>query len=342
MEPLSLLIIGTVVVIFLAAVFHPRKGVLHFYRKSKLDSKRVLIEDALKHIYDCEYNNSSSNINSIAGNLHISTDKAAKVISKLEELGLVEVDAEKVSLSEDGRSYALRVIRIHRLWERYLADNTSVNAADWHTEAEDAEHLLTDEQANQLAAEIGNPLVDPHGDPIPTPEGLIKDKRGVSLSNLQVGELGRIVHIEDEPQSVFSQIVASGIHSGMQIRLTEVSKNKIMFIAEGEEIILSPLIASNITVIPEKKSEEYSHHTPTLASLKSGEEAKIIGISKACRGAQRRRLMDLGIVNGTTIKYQMESAGKDPIAYIVRGAIVALRKAQAEQIFISKEGLANG
>jgi Fe2+ transport system protein FeoA len=52
--------------------------------------------------------------------------------------------------------------------------------------------------------------------------------------------------------------------------------------------------------------------------------------------------MDLGIVNGTKIKYQMESAGKDPIAYEVRGATVALRKAQAEQIFISKEGITYG
>lgn len=342
MEPIVLLIIGTLVVILLAVIFHPRKGILHFYRKSKLDSKRVLIEDSLKHIYDCEYNNSTSNINSIAGNLHISTDKAAKVISKLEELGLVEVEADKVSLSDSGRSYALRIIRIHRLWERYLADKTSVSEIDWHAEAEHAEHLLTDEQANQLAAEIGNPIIDPHGDPIPSSDGIIKDKRGLSLSNLSVGELGRIVHVEDEPPSVYSQIVASGIHNGMQVRLTEVTKNKIKFITEGEEIILSPLIAANITVLPEKKSEDYGKHTPTLVSLKSGEEGTVIGISKACRGAQRRRLMDLGIVNGTVIKNQMESAGKDPIAYIVRGALVALRKAQAEQIFISKEGLANG
>lgn len=342
MEHLILLLIGIAVVVLLAALFHPRKGIVHLYRKSKLDSQRVLVEDSLKHIYDCEYNNSTSSVNSIAGNLHISSDKSAKVISKLEDMGLVELDADRVKLSESGRSYALRIIRIHRLWERYLADKTSVRETEWHSEAEQAEHLLTDEQANQLAAQIGNPIIDPHGDPIPSSDGSIKNKRGIPLSNLKVGELGRIVHVEDEPQSVYSQIVASGIHSGMQVRMTESSKNKIKFIAEGEEIILSPLIAANITVLPEKKSEEYSEQTPTLASLKSGEEARVIGISKACRGAQRRRLMDLGIVSGTKIKYQMESAGKDPIAYEVRGATVALRKAQAEQIFISKERMAYG
>lgn len=338
MEPLILLLIGILVIALITFLFYPGKGLIYHLKKSRLNSTRVLIEDALKHIYDCEYNNTSSNINSIAGNLNISTDKAAKVISKLEELGLVDLDADHVALSQDGRSYALRVIRIHRVWERYLADQTSMGETEWHNSAEEAEHILTEEQANILAAQIGNPIIDPHGDPIPTSEGEIREKRGVPLSKLAVGELGRIVHIEDEPQSVYSQIVASGIHAGMQIRLTEVSKNKIKFIAEGEEIVLSPLIASNLTVLLENKSEDIRKNTPTLSSLKSGEEGIVVGISRACRGQQRRRLMDLGIVNGTKIKYQMESAGKDPIAYIVRGAIVALRKAQAEQIFISKVG----
>ncbi len=341
MEPLSLLIIGVVIVLFVLLLLHPRKGLLNFFKKSKRDSTRVLIEDSLKHIYDCEYNKSASDINSIAGNLNISTDKAAKVISKLEDMGLVDVKSNKVSLSESGRSYALRIIRIHRLWERYLADRTSVGETEWHSSAEEAEHILTDDQANELAAQIGNPVIDPHGDPIPTSKGEIKEKRGIPLSKLSVGELGRIVHIEDEPQSVYSQIVASGIHSGMQVRMTEVSKNKIKFITEGEEIILSPLIASNLTVLPEQKSDEISENTPTLIFLKPGEEAVVVGISKACRGQQRRRLMDLGIVKGTKIKYVMESAGKDPVAYEVRGAIVALRKAQAAQIFISGKGLSN-
>ena len=342
MDPFILLLIGTAILLILLALFNPKNGVLKYLEKSKLDSARVLIEDSLKHIYDCEYNQNTSSINSLAGNLNISTDKAAKLISKLEEMGLVNVETNNVSLTEEGRSYALRVIRIHRVWERYLADQTSLSETEWHTSAENAEHILTDEQANTIAAQIGNPVIDPHGDPIPTSNGEIREKRGVPLSSLSVGKLGRIVHIEDEPNSVYSQIVASGIHSGMQIRLTEVSKNKIKFIAEGEEIVLSPLIAANLTVLPETKSEDIGKNTLTLSVLKSGEEATVIGISKACRGQQRRRLMDLGIVNGTKIRYQMESAGKDPIAYLVRGAIVALRKAQADQIFITKKGLING
>ncbi len=341
MGPLELLMIGSIVLVLTGIMFFPERGLLYKFRKSKSNNTRVLIEDALKHIYDCEYNDIPCSVNSIAGNLHISADKSAKLVDTLKGMDLVEYDPEKVWLTIEGRSYALRVIRIHRLWEKYLADETGLGEMEWHSSAELAEHELSEEQANQLAAEIGNPVIDPHGDPIPSPEGEIKEKRGVSLSALKVGDQGRIVHIEDEPQSVYSQIVASGIHNGMFVRITEVSKNKIKFIAEGEEIVLSPLIAANLSVLKEKKDDEFLSEVETLASLEKNEEADVIGISKSCRGAQRRRLMDLGIVKGTRIRFGMESPGKDPVAYEVRGSTVVLRNAQAKQIFISKEGVNN-
>ncbi len=341
MTPLELLLIGILALVVMAMLFYPGKGLLYRLRRNKTNNRKILIEDALKYIYDCEYNRSACTLNSVAGNLNISADKSSELINILEEMDLIDYEKDQINLTKEGRTYALKVIRIHRLWEKYLADETSLGETEWHSNAEEAEHNLSEEEINKLAAKIGNPVVDPHGDPIPSSNGEIKEKRGVSLPNLNVGDHAKIVHIEDEPPSVYSQIVASGIHTGMEVMLTESSKNKIKFIAEGEEIILSPLIASNLTVLPEKKAEEFYKDVKTLASLRSGEEAKVIGISKSCRGQQRRRLMDLGIVKGSTIKYGMESAGRDPIAYWVRGATVALRKAQAEQIFISKEGERN-
>lgn len=338
MTPLELLIIGLVFLAVSGYVFYPNKGLVYKLKQSKSANRRELIEDSLKYIYDCEYNHIDCNVNSIAGNLNISNDKSAKIIEMLDEMNLAEYDAEKVWLTNEGRTYALKIIRIHRLWEKYLADETSINETEWHTSAEEAEHKLSEEEANKLAALIGNPVIDPHGDPIPSSAGEIKEKRGTSLVDLEFSQHGKIVHIEDEPQSVYSQIVASGIHNGMEVMLTEKSKSKIKIIAEGEEIILSPIIAANITVLPETKSEEFFEEVETLASLKKGEAAVVKGISKACRGAQRRRLMDLGIVKGTKIKFGMESPGKDPIAYIVRGSAVALRMSQAKQIFISRNG----
>ena len=335
MSPLSLLIIGLVILAVLYLLLWPETG--WFWRRKRRRGKimRVLMEDALKHIFDCEYKNMQCGISSIAGALHISIDEATEVVEELSAINLIDFENELVKLNDDGRTYALRIVRNHRLWERFLADQTGIDESQWHLHAEEAEHFLSEEEAEKLASQIGNPVIDPHGDPIPSQKGKFKRRKGIKLTNLDVGKFARVIHIEDEPYTVYSQIAASGIHLGMQVRAIESNKERIKIFAQGDEIILAPIIAANISVIPLEKSEEKEEYR-TLSSLKRGEKAKVIGISKACRGQQRRRLMDMGIVNGSEIKYRMESAGKDPVAYEVRGAVVALRKAQSDQIFITE------
>ena len=65
-----------------------------------------------------------------------------------------------------------------------------------------------------------------------------------------------------------------------------------------------------------------------------GQEATVVDISAACRGLERRRLLDLGIVPGTVVRAELQSAGGDPIAYRIRGAMIALRKDQADLIYV--------
>jgi DtxR family Mn-dependent transcriptional regulator len=336
-EPLMLLIIGVLVLVITVLMMYPNKGIVAVWRKSNYANKKVLIEDALKYLYNCEYNNSICNINGIAGNLSISADDAAGIITKLESLGLVNANKEELTLTSDGRSYALRIIRVHRLWEKYLADETSVTENEWHTKAEELEHILTPEQANKLAAQIGNPVFDPHGDPIPTASGDIPVKKGKPLTDMKVGEFGNIIHLEDEPHTIYSQILAEGLYPGMQIRIIEVSANRIKFVANGEECVLSPLIAQNITIGIIKLEKQVEGKFKTLSSLEIGEEGTILGIAKALRGQQRRRLMDLGIVPGTKIEAELESLTGDPVAYKVRGTTVALRKQQTDKIYLVTE-----
>lgn len=336
-EPLVLLIIGILVALIFVIVFYPNKGIMAVWKKSKYANKKILIEDALKYLYDCEYNRTNCTLNSIAGNLSISADDAADIISRLESMGLVSAKKNELELTSDGRSYALRIVRIHRLWEKYLADETSVKEDEWHLKAEELEHTLTTEQANQLAARIGNPVFDPHGDPIPSASGDIPEKKGKPLTEMKAGEFGNIIHIEDEPHSIYSQILAEGLYPGMQIRMIELSDKRIKFVANGEECILSPLIAKNITVGILKFEKQVEGKFKTLSSLKIGEEGTILGIAKALRGQQRRRLMDLGIVPGTKIEAELESFSGDPIAYNVRGTTVALRKQQTDKIYLLNE-----
>lgn len=317
--------------------FMPQKGVLARRRTSKRNNQRVLIEDALKHLYDCEYTNISCTFSSIAGSLSITVDQAVKLAERLENMGLLTSGNKELHLTSAGRSYALRVIRIHRLWEKYLADETGTDEMYWHRDAEDKEHLLSEAEADALSAQMGNPVFDPHGDPIPTADGILPVKKGRLLSSLLPGETAQIIHIEDEPGAVYAQIVAQGLYPGMHIRMIGLEKERITFEANGDEIILAPVFALNISVAEIPESEKGIEKYKRLSSLKQGEEGIVIGISKACRGQQRRRLMDLGVIPGSRIKAELTSAGGDPVAYNIRGALVALRKQQANLIFIKDD-----
>ncbi|MFI5236878.1 MAG: DtxR family transcriptional regulator [Ignavibacteriales bacterium] len=331
------LLIGTVIILIVATAFFPQKGFFAMISRRKNINKKVLIEDALKHLYNCEYNGIGCTIISVAGKLSISEDESAELVTKLEDIGMLSTNHDTLKLTEEGRSYALRIIRVHRLWEKYLADETGLDEREWHHSAEEFEHKLTPSDAEALAAHIGNPVFDPHGDPIPTSSGDIPTKTGKPLTDLQFGEFASIIHIEDEPDAIYQQLVAEGLYTGMQVRMLESTRERIRFTANGEECVLAPLFAKNITVAPIKFEKPVEGRFKLLSSLKIGEKGVVFGISKGLRGQQRRRLMDLGVVPGTEIVVEMKSAGGDPTAYQIKGALIALRKKQADRIYLVSE-----
>lgn len=335
--PGNALIIFAVLTAVAGLLFVPKYGIVSRWKRARRGLQRTLIEDALKHIFDYEYKNMSCTTESIAGALLISSDTAAELLTRLSSMGLLITNENGVKLTPEGNSYALRVIRVHRLWERYLADETSVPPTEWHASAEEAEHFMTAEQTEALAAQIGNPNFDPHGDPIPTTTGEMPPKKGHSLLILNGGDFAVITHIEDEPEAVFAQLIAQGLYVGMQVMMIERTNERVRFAADGEEIILAPILANSVTVTSiTEEDQRITHPLDTLSSLKIGEEAQVLNISKALRGQQRRRLMDLGVVPGTVIRAEMASASGDPTAYNIRGAMVALRKQHASMIFIQK------
>jgi DtxR family Mn-dependent transcriptional regulator len=336
-DPLTTLLIGTSLIALFMFLFLPKSGVFTVWKKRKSISKRVLIEDALKHLYNCEYSNINCTLNSIAGNLSITADDAAELIARLETMGLTTSHEKGLRLTSEGRSYALKVIRVHRLWERYLADETGVDEAEWHTVAEELEHDISPDEADELSAQIGNPVYDPHGDPIPSSDGDLPAKQGKPLNLLRPGEFARVIHVEDEPHSIYTQLVAEGIYQGMQVKMIEVTNERITFLANGEEVVLAPLFAKNITIVPIKDEVTVKGKFVKLSSLAIGEKGVVLGISKRCRGQQRRRLMDLGVVPGTVIEAEIKSIGGDPVAYRIRGASIALRKKQADRIFMKEK-----
>lgn len=313
-----------------------KSGVIaHSFRRSK-DRRKEEMEDILKQLYHVEYSGRKATLNAMAGALKVSVDKLLDVIEYLAEKKLIHVKENVISLTKEGTEYALEIIRIHRLWEKYLSEKTGIDKSEWHIRAEQMEHTLSSEDADELYLKLGSPRFDPHGDPIPLKSGEIMEPFASHLSSVEPGSLVKIVHIEDEPEVIYRQILDKKLQMGQQIKVLESGDHFVKFESEGSILELSAIVASNIGIRELAPDELYEEKRVRLTSLKQGEQAKILDISKECRGAARRRLLDLGFISGSAIEIAMPGPLKEPNAYLIRNTLIALRNDQAELIQIEK------
>jgi DtxR family Mn-dependent transcriptional regulator len=337
-NPTIALLIAALVTAAGLVLLWPERGLLSRWRQVQRNSERTLIEDALKHIYKYQTKENCPTAESVAGALHITKDQAAELLAKMEARELLQRQGDSICLTFPGRQYALHIIRAHRLWERYLAEETGFSEAEWHNRADRLEHRVSVGEVDALSAQLGDPTHDPHGDPIPTAKGKMMAQAGQPLTAASPEEPLCIVHLEDEPEAVYAQLVAEGLHLGMQVRLLEVSAQRVRFWADGDEHVVAPIVASNISIVPlPEEAADEALPGERLSNLKPGEAGEVAGISHACRRPDRRRLMDLGILPGTLIEAEMNSPGGDPTAYRIRGALIALRREQAEFIHINQQ-----
>jgi DtxR family Mn-dependent transcriptional regulator len=326
------------VIAVLAFVLWPDRGLWSRWQKGRKLTERALREDAAKHIHKRELSGRHASMESLAGVLQITLDEVAELLTEMESHGLLNTQGGKFQLTPKGQSFALHVIRAHRLWERYLADETGLPETEWHSRAELSEHRFTPAELDELSEQLGNPLHDPHGDPIPTSDGHVVPHGGTPLTEAKPGSLVRIVHVEDEPEAVYKQLIAEGLYPNMTGRITEMTPQRLSFWAEGEEHLLAPIVARNISVLPVPEEEISEPETrERLSSLKTGEQAKVVSISRACRASERRRVLDLGVLPGTIITAEMSSPGGDPTAYRIREALIALRRDQADSIYVTRD-----
>ncbi len=316
--------------------FRPNRGWYWLIKNSSRATDKVIAEDILKRLYHNENASNFLNINDVVRTLKQDEQMVVESINKMTTLGLVKMEGDIVRLTKSGSDYALRIIRAHRLWERYLAEKTGFNRSEWHQRAERKEHELTMDDTNLLANTLGNPQFDPHGDPIPTISGKMAKLKGVPVSDLKVNTIGRIIHIKDKPDIIYKQILAENIHIGSIIRIVEKSSERIVFHSEGEAFKLAPIMAGNITVSVLEKDVAFEEDVLRLNILKENEMAKIIGISKELRGESRRRLLDLGFVKGAEVSIDLLNPLGEPKAYLIKGTSIALRNNQASKILIKK------
>lgn len=291
---------------------------------------RDLLEDALKHLHESEYAGTSATVASMAGALSLSLEQAGRVLEEMARAGLADPAGPAIRLTAPGRDEARRIVRAHRVYETYLASETGITPEDLHRHADEAEHRLSREAVDALADRLGRPRYDPHGDPIPTREGALPPRRGVPLLEIADGEGALVLHLEDEPAGVFRAAAAAGILAGSRLTILGRGPDHLRVAVEDRERNLPLAVASAI------QAEPCARPAPVrpLSSLAAGEHARVAHISPALGGGERRRLLDLGLVPGTAIGREFDSMLGSPTAYSVRGATIALRKEQADRIFV--------
>jgi DtxR family Mn-dependent transcriptional regulator len=296
---------------------------------------RIQLEDALKHLLDCDESGRGATVDSLAGALARSRRHAAEVLGHLRGRGLATAAGDTHHLTEDGRLYALQVVRTHRLYETWLARETSTPAAEWHREAHKAEHHLEPAAVDALADRLSNPRFDPHGDPIPTREGHLPKRLLTSLASWPDEQAARIEHIEDEPETLFHQAEALGLAPGTRLDATRhLADGSLEAQLEGRRIVIPAAVAPLIHVTDPDQEDNPPQNLRRLSDLPVGGEAVVYALAPSCIGPERRRLLDLGVVPGTRIRCEFPSPFGSPRSYDIRGALIALRDHQAERILV--------
>jgi DtxR family transcriptional regulator, Mn-dependent transcriptional regulator len=174
------------------------------------------VEDYAKAIYALqERSDSAVSTNALAERMGVTPASASSMVKKLDAMGLVAHEPYRgVTLTDSGLKVALEVIRHHRLLELYLTETLGVPWDRVHDEAEVLEHVLSAELEELIAAQLGDPTHDPHGDPIPTRDGRMPEIATVSLQSLDTGASGTFVRISDSDPEMLRYLADRGIAPG--------------------------------------------------------------------------------------------------------------------------------
>jgi DtxR family Mn-dependent transcriptional regulator len=195
-------------------------------RPDRPDDDRTLtaaVEDYVKAIYAHETSDGAASTTALAARLEVTPAAVSGMLRKLTSLGLVEHQPYRgVRLTERGRLVALEVVRHHRLLELFLVENLGMGWDEVHTEAEVLEHVLSEELEELIAAKLGHPTLDPHGDPIPSRDlTIVEDVETRALYELEAGGRATLVRVSDEDPEMLRFLTGRGISPGAELEVVE-------------------------------------------------------------------------------------------------------------------------
>jgi DtxR family Mn-dependent transcriptional regulator len=192
-------------------------------KTSPVDSKKILTsahEDYLKAIYLLMAEGQKVNNSALANELEVSPASTTNMVKKLAELELVEYEPyQSIALTEAGRQVALEVLRHHRLLELYLHQKLNLPWDQIHAEADRLEHVISEALEDAIAAALGNPTIDPHGDPIPSKDGYVETITGVPLSATELDQPYRLVRVLLQDADRLNYLGSLGLYPNATVTL---------------------------------------------------------------------------------------------------------------------------
>jgi len=204
------------------------------------------VEDYVKAVYTLESRDETVSTNALAERLGVRPGSVSGMLRKLTGLGLVVHEPYRgVRLTEHGRRVALEVIRHHRLLELYLVESLGMSWDEVHAEAEVLEHVISEELEELIAAKLGNPTLDPHGDPIPSRDLTIAPDDSRSLYELEPGEHGTFVRVSDADPAMLRFLAERGIAPGVGVDVIERQPfDGPLYVRVGDEVhVLGAVLA---------------------------------------------------------------------------------------------------
>ena len=211
-----------------------------------------VMEDYLKAIYTLGNEEGwPVSTSAIAEYLDVTPPTVTSMMETLEQRGLVEREKYKgVELTTEGETVALEVLRHHRLLEAYLTEHLDYSWSEVHDEADALEHHISEEFERRVADALGNPEVDPHGDPIPGADlAPLEEEATDRLSDCREGEIVVVTRVSDRNDEELQYLADAGIAPGTELEIREVAPIGMLTIAHEDGVQSLPeAIADSIRV----------------------------------------------------------------------------------------------
>lgn len=208
------------------------------------------VEDYVKVIYGyTEWQPRRITTTVLAARLGLANSTVTEMVKKLVAQGLVSHEPYgAIELTEAGASLALRMVRRHRLIETWLVSSLGYRWDEVHDEAEVLEHAMSDRLLDALDAQLGHPVRDPHGDPIPGADGSIAMPDARLLADLAPGAPATVVRVNDRDPALLRHLDAEGIRVGTELQLVDLSPDAGVVTVQGARCELAPEAFQSIWV----------------------------------------------------------------------------------------------